>query len=314
MVAGLAGTAVSLFLFAGLYWANWPGTLIGLLVARVIYGVLAGGLQPAAIASIADNTTGEKRSTGVALVGAAVGIGSIAGPILIAALVGFGLSVPVVAAGLLIALAAVATVFGVRDCPQRPVTASDSAAPASAAASFVDGLRPHLRLAFAMILGFSALQPTTAFYVQDRFSLDTELAIRETGLASASFAACSFVVQAFVVRAFVPRPRDSMRLGLAICLLGLGGGILAPVSGWLIAAFGVLGAGYGLAQSGLTAAVSVVGGEHRQGHAAGRMQAVMSAAWIVGALCGTALYAFSIEAPLLLAAAGTAFALGQIRR
>ncbi len=84
--------------------------------------------------------------------------------------------------------------------------------------------------------------------------------------------------------------------------------------GWLIAAFGVLGAGYGLAQSGLSAAVSIVGGEHRQGHVAGRLQAVMSAAWIVGALGGTTLYAFSIEAPLLLAAAGMAFALVQIRR
>ncbi len=99
-----------------------------------------------------------------------------------------------------------------------------------------------------------------------------------------------------------------------ICLLGIGGGVLAPVSGGLIAAFGVLGAGYGLAQSGLTAAVSVVGGEHRQGQVAGRLQAVMSAAWIVGALGGTTLYAFSIEAPLMLAAAGMAFAVAQIRR
>jgi hypothetical protein len=40
----------------------------------------------------------------------------------------------------------------------------------------------------------------------------------------------------------------------------------------------------------------------------------MSAAWIVGALAGTALYGLSIEAPLLLAAAGMAFALVQIRR
>src|SRR6478735_999862 len=60
MVAGLVGTAVSLFLFAGLYWANWPGALVGLLGARVIYGVLASGVQPAAVAAMADvTTTGE---------------------------------------------------------------------------------------------------------------------------------------------------------------------------------------------------------------------------------------------------------------
>ena len=308
MVAGLAGTAVSLFLFAGLYWANWSGALVGLLVARAIYGVLAGGIQPAAVATMADTTTAEKRAAGVALVGAAVGIGSIAGPILTAALIGFGLPVPVAAAGVVIALAAVATLFGARDGRQRPMMA------ASATTSSADGLRPYLLLAFAMVLGFGALQPTTAFYVQDRFHLATAVAIREASLASASFAACSFIVQAFVVRALVLRPRGLLRSGLAICLLGIGGGVLAPASGWLIAAFGVLGAGYGLAQSGLTAAASVVGGEHRQGQVAGRLQAVMSAAWIVGALGGTTLYSFSIEAPLLLAAAGMAFALAQIRR
>jgi MFS family permease len=307
IVAGLAGTAVSLFLFAGLYQANWPGALIGLLAARAIYGLVAGGIQPAAIATMADTTTGEKRAAGVGLVGAAVGIGSIGGPILTATLISFGLSVPVAAAGVIIALVAVATVFGVRDGHRRPVAAPVAASPA-------DGLRSHLLLAFAMVLGFSALQPTTAFYVQDRFHLDTAVAIRETSLASASFAACSFVMQVLVVRALALRPRELLRIGLAICLLGIGGGILAPASGWLIAAFGVLGIGYGLAQSGLMAAASIVGGEHRQGQVAGHLQAVMSAAWIVGALGGTTLYAFSIGAPLMLAAAGMAFALFHIRR
>jgi len=308
LVAGLAGSAASLFLFAGLYRAHWPGVLVGLLAARSIYGLLASGMQPAAIAAMADTTTAEKRAAGVGLVGAAVGIGSIAGPVLTAALIGFGLAIPVAAAGAVIALAAVATVFGVRDGHQRPVAALVPASPAD------DGLRPHLLLAFAMVLGFSALQPTTAFYVQDRFHLATAVAIREVSFASAAFAACSFVMQAFVVRALALRPRDLLAIGLAICLLGIGGGILAPASGWLIAAFGVLGTGYGLAQSGLTAAVSVVAGAHRQGQVAGRLQAVMSAAWIVGALGGTTLYAFSIEAPLVLAAAGMAFALARIRR
>jgi DHA1 family tetracycline resistance protein-like MFS transporter len=298
---------VSLFLFAGLYWANWSGTLVGLLLARVIYGLLAGGIQPAAVATMADSTTADKRAAAVALVGAAVGVGSIAGPILTAALVGVGLSVPVTAAGVVIALAAIAMVVGVPGGRRQPVAAS-------ASTSSADGLRPYLRLAFAMILGLGALQPTTAFYVQDRFHLDTALAIREASLASASAAACSLVVQAFIVQGSALRPRRMLGFGLAICLLGVVGSLAAPGSYWLMTSFGVLGAGYGLAQSGLTAAASIVGGEHRQGHVAGRLQAVMSAAWIFGALGGTTLYAFSIEAPLLLAAAGLVFALAQIRR
>ncbi len=133
--------------------------------------LLAGGIQPAAVATMADTTIAEKRAAGVALVGAAVGVGSIAGPILTAALIGFGLPVPVASAGVVVALAAIAMFFGVHDGRPRSL-------PSDAAASSIDGLGPYLRLAFAMVLGFGALQPTTAFYVQDRFHLDTAIAIR----------------------------------------------------------------------------------------------------------------------------------------
>jgi MFS family permease len=285
---------------------RWPEAFVGLLLARTVYGVLAGGIQPAAIACMADTTPAEKRAAGVALVGAAVGIGSIAGPVMAAALIGFGLAIPVAASAVLVVLAAGATLFGVRDC--RPATV---AAPTTA--SSIDGLAPYLLLAFAMVLGFGALQPTTAFYVQDRFRLETAIAIRDVSLASAAFAAGSVVLQAIVARALAWSPRQMLAIGLAVCLLGISGGLLAPEPHWLIVAFAVLGAGYGLAQSGLTAAVSVIG-QDRQGHAAGRLHAVMSAAWIVGALGGTTLYGVSIEAPLLLAAAALAFAFSQIRR
>jgi MFS family permease len=174
----------------------------------------------------------------------------------------------------------------------------------------VDGLAPCLVLAFAMVLGFGALQPTTAFYVQDRFRLETAMAIRAASFASTSFAACSFVLQAFVVRVLPLPPRAMLKIGLAVCLLGIVGGLLAPTPEWLSVAFGLLGAGYGLAQSGLIAMVSVAGGKH-QGHAVGRLHAVISAAWIVGALGGTALYTVSIAAPLVLAAAAMAFALSR---
>ena len=300
MIAGLAGTAVSLFLFAGLYWASWPGGLIGLLVARTIYGCLPAASSRRRSRPWPTSRTAEKRAAGVALVGAAVGIGSIAGPILTAALVGFGLPVPVAVAGVVVALAAAATFFGVRDGGLRPV--ATSAAPSS-----IDGLGHYQRLAFAMIVGFGALQPTTAFYVQDRFHLDTALAIREASLASASAAACSLYGAG--VRRPGPGPATAGHIRGRVSRSASSASSVASLRrrpDWLIAAFGVLGAGYGLAQSGLTAAASVIGGEHRQGHVAGRLQAVMSAAWIVGALGGTTLYSFSIEAPLVLAAAGVA--------
>lgn len=303
MAAGLAATAVSLLGFAAIYELNGRDAFIGLLLARMVYGSFAGGLQPAAIAYMAETTAAERRAAGIALVGASVGIGSIAGPVLVAALVGFGLAIPVATAGIVVGLAAVATFLGVRGRRSEAIATPTEA-------SSIDGLTPCLVLAFAMILGFSALQPTTAFYVQDRFRLETATAIREASFASMSFATGAFFLQAFVVRALPLRPRGLLKVGFAICLASIIGGLLAPAPGWLVAAFGLLGAGYGLAQSGLTAMVSVIGGKH-QGRAAGRLHAVMSAAWIVGALGGTTLYAASIAAPLLLAAAAMAFALSR---
>jgi MFS family permease len=300
MAAGLAATALSLLLFAGLYAAG--GTFLGLLLARAIYGLLAGGILPAATAGMADGAV-ERRAAAVALVGAAAGIASIAGPLFAASVSGFGLAVPVAAGGALAALAAAAALAGLRDAPRQPVWARTEAPP-------VEGLGPYLLVGFAMVVGFGALQPTTAFYVQDRFALETAAAVRQASLASAGFAAGSFGVQAFAVRLLPLRPQHLLSFGLAICLLGIAGSLAATAPAALVAGFSAMGMGYGLAQSGLTAAVSILGGEHRQGQVAGRLQATLSAAWIVGALVGTALYRGAIAAPLLVAAGATALALG----
>jgi MFS family permease len=182
MAAGLAAAAVSLFLFASLYVAG--GTFLLLLLARSVYGLLAGSIQPAATAWMADHSPPDRRAAGVALVGAAVGIASIAGPVLAAAVVGFGLSVPVIMGGVLAAVAAGVVLLGLHDAPP-------DAQPA-AARPVTEGLAPYLLVSFAMVLGFAALQPTTAFYVQDRFGFGTADAIRQASLASAGFATGSF--------------------------------------------------------------------------------------------------------------------------
>jgi hypothetical protein len=54
------------------------------------------------------------RAAAVALVGASAGIGSIAGPAVTSALGGVGLAIPVAAAGVVVALATIATIFGLR--------------------------------------------------------------------------------------------------------------------------------------------------------------------------------------------------------
>ena len=299
IVLGLVATTLSLALFAGFYMARWPYAFLGLLAARMVYGLFAGGIQPAAIAWMLDATPRDGRRAGIASVGAAASLGSMLGPALTALLVGFGFAWPVVAGGVVAALAALA-ITGVAAAP-RPATM------AQAASAPVDGLAGYALLSFVMVLGFGALQPTTAFYVQDRFGGETVAAIRIAGFAGASFATGAFLMQALGVRVMALAARDLMVLGFVICLAGVVGALMAGGAVMLIAAFAALGVGYGLAQAGLMTEAARLGGERRQGLVAGRLQAAMAAGWIAGALGGTALYGLSIQAPLLIAGGALAF-------
>jgi MFS family permease len=303
ILTGLAGGGVSLILIAALY-AFGPGTLdasmifVTLLLARIVYGLLSGGIQPAAIAAMADITSEHRRSTAAALVGAAFGLASIVGPLFAALLVGFGFAAPVASA------CAVISIAGLVACAV-PARAMPIGSRFALFALPLAGVMPYLVLAFAVVLGLSALQPTMAFFVQDRLAVGTVLAVQYAGYVSAVFAACSFVIQALAVPVLTMAPHRLVMVGVAVCWIGLAFCLVAADLTGLVVGFGVVGAGFGFLQPGLLAGAMHVTGTYRQGQVAGHMQSVMSAAWIFGPLAGTAAYSLSIEGPLLLAAAAT---------
>ncbi|MDP2372603.1 MFS transporter [Reyranella sp.] len=307
ILAGLAGGALSLLLFVGLFTlekdeVNVFVAFVALLGARILYGILCGGVQPAGIAYMADITAARDRSTGAAMVGAAVGLGSMAGPALVALLIGRGFASPVLVACVLTALAILAVAAVLRDPPRAPRAAA-------AGTSTLGKVTPYLALAFVIHLAFAALQATNAFYVQDLLGLDTMTAVQRASLIGMTFAASSFAVQAFAIRAFGWRPVTLLGIGLIVCLLATAACLMAPGFGWLLAAFGFLGAGFAWAQSGLVAGASLASNGDSQGQVAGRLQAAMAAAWIVGPLIGAAIYEVSIKGPLALAAGAMALAM-----
>jgi hypothetical protein len=303
ILTGLAGGGASLLLIAALY-AFGPGALdasiifAALLFARIVYGLLSGGIQPAAVAAMADMTTEHRRSTAAALVGAAFGLASIVGPLVAALLVGFGFAAPVASACALILIAGLLA-------RAIPAKAASMGSRAAAFALPLAAVMPYLVLAFAVVLGLSALQPTTAFFVQDRLAIGTMLAVQYASFVSAAFATCSFVIQALVVPLLTMSAHRLMMVGVAACCGGIGICLAAAGLAGLVVGFGVIGAGFGFVQPGLLAGAMHVTGADRQGQVAGHMQSAMSAAWIVGPLAGTAAYSLSIEGPLFLAAAVT---------
>lgn len=299
ILTGLAGGGVSFVLIAAIY-AFGPDSmsasliLAALLFARVIYGLLSGGVQPAAIAHMADTAVERRRSTGAALVGATFGLASIVGPLFAAILIGFGFAAPIVGACALTLIASLVA---------RAIPTKTRATESKVALFALPQGMPYLVLAFAIVLGLSALQPTTAFFVQDRLAIGTTLAVQYASFVSAMFAACSFVIQALVVPVLAMSPHRLLMAGVAVCCCGIGLCLAATDLPALVIGFGVIGAGFGLVQPGLLAGAMIATGTDKQGQAAGHMQSAMSAAWIVGPLVGTAAYSLSIEGPLLLAAA-----------
>lgn len=308
ILSGLVGAAVSLLLFGALFTLK-DGEVdifvafLALLGARTIYGLLCGGVQPAAIAYMADITGHRDRSAGAAMVGAAFGLGTMVGPVLVALLVVRGFAIAPLVACFLTALMAVVVVVFLRDPPRVPAAGKTSPT------ASVEKVTPYLLLTFVFHFAFAGLQATNAFYVQDLFKLDTIDAVQQASLVSLTFATSSFVVQAFAVRALKWSPSRLLSIGLVVCGVASVACLMAVDFVWLLIAFGLMGVGFAGAQSGLTAGASLASSSARQGHVAGQLQAATAAAWIVGPLAGAALYEVTMNGPLALTAAAMALGL-----
>jgi MFS family permease len=303
IVAGLAGYGLATLLFAGLLAAGAAGVIgaalafFALVAARVLYAMASGGIQPAAVALMADLTAEKDRSAGIALVGAAFGIGTVLGPALAAGLVGFGVLTPLFAAAGAALVIAALSAARIVDPPRR----NDVTETGGAASGLPPGLLALLSLSFLLYVAIATIQQTAAFYIQDFTGADAVTTARLTGYAFVALAVAMLVVQGGLVQALKPPPGRMVALGLPIAAAGLGLYLAAPSIGWVIAAFALMGAGFGAVQPGISALVSLRTGADAQGRAAGFVQAAMAGGFVVGPLAGTVLYGAAPNAPIWLA-------------
>ncbi|MEM7779768.1 MAG: MFS transporter [Pseudomonadota bacterium] len=305
IVAGLGSYAFATVLFAwllGLGLEGAMGTTIAfasLVAARLLYALGSGGIQPAAVAMMADLTSKSDRSAGVAAVGAAFGIGTVVGPGVAYLFVGFGLLVPLfVAAGAALVLALLAGFF-VHD-PERLEIEEDGQDEEAETAS-IASLAPFLALGLITFIAISAIQQTTSFFLQDFTGADATETTRLAGNAFVVLALAMLFVQGFVVQKLKPAPTRMLAIGFPVAALGIAVMALAPSYVVIVAGVGVMGAGFGLVQPGISAIVSLATGADSQGNAAGYVQAAMAGGFVIGPLAGTTIYALSPTAPLFLA-------------
>ncbi|MSP26623.1 MAG: MFS transporter [Myxococcales bacterium] len=304
MLTGIIGFGLSFLAFALLAQLGHAGHLeatplyLALVVARLVGGALSSATLPTAQAYVADVTDRDGRTSGMAVIGAAFGLGVIFGPGIGALLSGIHLLAPVYASA---ALAGVNALFvylrlpeperGERGRVAAPLTARDGR------------IFPLLAVGFVVTLAAVGMEQTVAFYFQDRLELSAVDTARHVGLALVLYGIVAVFAQGLIVRKLRLRPATLVAVGLPLAIAGYALFIFARGFASLSIALALQGFGQGLIVPGMTAAASLAVGDDEQGAIAGLNSAAQGLGRALGPIVGTALYELRPEYPYLLGAA-----------
>jgi DHA1 family tetracycline resistance protein-like MFS transporter len=277
-----------------------------MLVATVVLAGGAGGTQATAQAYIADSTPPERRARGMGLIGAAFGLGLMAGPALGGFLSLYSLHAPAFAAS---ALALANLAFGLFVVPEslppklRTPTPLPRLNPISQLRGVLGmgGIRALLVVAFLLNLSFAGLLVNFPLFSNARFGWGTT--------ANAFFFAfvgvCTVLTQGVLIGRLQPRFGDERLLlgGLSLMALGLGLVALVPFGPLLYPVVGMLAVGTGLAIPALTALISRRVSGREQGRLMGGLQAILSLTLIAGPIiAGLAFDQLGVPAPYWIGA------------
>ena len=266
-----------------------------LLSARVMGGLLSSATLPSAQAYIADITDRHERASGMAIVGAAFGLGLIFGPVIGAVLSRFGLLTPIWVS---MFVALLNGLFIFTSLPKMDRLAVVEEAPHHQ--GIVRRTWPILAVAFVTVLASVAMEQTIAFLYQDTLRLTAKSTAHYVGIALGVYGTAAVMAQGFVVRRLQWSPQTLTRVGVTIGLFGFAGLIVGRSFGLLTTAMAIQGFGYGLTLPGLSALLSLSVGDGEQGEVAGFNSSTQALGRTVGPLIGTSLYRIDARYPYSL--------------
>ncbi len=307
LLVSLAGAVAGYLLFA------FADSFLLLLLSRIVAGI-AGANIATAQAVIADVTAPEQRARGMGLVGAAFGLGFIAGPALAGVLVRLSPAAPGIAAAAFSAAAMAMTVLRLKETlpPERRHTAPRSRRGIAALihAWRDPALGPLLAISLTVVAGFSAFEVTFAQLVYRRFGLhagNIAFLFAYVGVLAAG-------MQGLLVGRLSRRlgERRLLLAGLAATSLGLVLVASQHSLPALVAVLPVLTFGQAMVMPALTTLVSHAAPAQQQGETLGAYQGAASLARVIGPVAGQlALGHLGLGAPAIaagLAAAAAAVA------
>lgn len=296
---GLGGYAAGYALLAigvqlGLLDVLTGWALFAVLVAlRLAYGLVVGGINPAATAYIADTTDEKDRSAGMALIAMSGGLGTIVGPAFGGALAGISPLFPMYAAAGLAAAAGLWAYLALPEPPRRATGGDDRKL------RILDArILPYL-LGWVVVFGtFTGVQTVTPAWIADRFAIiDTTAAQRTMMFAMLSMAFVTVFVQAVVLQRWKAPPATMLKTGFAVMTVALLLLAFGPGLASLYAGYGLFGLSFGFTAPGLNAAGSLSVEREEQGAVAGLLSAAPTVGMIIGPILSGVVYTAAPVAP-----------------
>ncbi|WP_428151580.1 MFS transporter [Brevundimonas sp.] len=323
ILIGLIGFVVSMTGF-GLAATSgiegWLGAIVAfalMATARTIYGVFGSASPIASQAYVADRTSPEQRTQAMSLLASAQGLGTVIGPVLspffILPLVGLAGPMYVYALFGLIVLIVVWRKLPSGDVVRQPSPSGDRGDKGLWRDPRVrDFLLYGLLIVSAQAVNISVL----GFHIIDEMAatgLEARQAQPFIGVAMFAGAAATLMVQWGLIPLLKMQPRELMRWGAALALLGNLMSIVSPGYFGVVVGYAVLSMGVGFARPGFTAGSSIAVRPHEQGAVAGLMMSIAGLGFLVPPVVGVGLYEivewgpFAGNALLLLVAIALAF-------
>ena len=307
ILVSLLGSALDYLLLA------WAPSMVWLFVGRIISGITAANFS-AASAYIADVTSPEKRAAGFGMIGAAFGLGFIAGPAVGGLLGEFGLRLPfLVAAG----VTALNWIYGVFVLPE-------SLTPENRRAFDWLSVNPFKSLAalarwpvvsglagaqFLMNLSHNIYPSLWVLYTGFRYGWST----RTVGLSLCVVGLTSAIVQGALAGNIIRRmgERKAVLFGLGLMSVAMVCYGLAT-EGWMIFVTIILGSIGGVAGPAEQSLISQAVPADEQGAVQGALNSLASVAGVIGPLVWTWIFAASLGTHGSLHFPGLAFIIAGV--
>jgi MFS family permease len=296
LLLGLAGSVAFYAAFGFARSLSW------LFFARIAGGICGATISISA-AYIADVTKPAERARGMALIGAAFGIGFTAGPPiggyafdLGRALAARGLVSSATARGLpgfvaagLSLVSLLWTLAAVREPARRAAAPRPTLARAALREALAaPGVALLLGLSFLSVFSFANFEGTISLMLADRFDYDE----RKTALVFLFIGVTLSLAQGVIVRRLVPRfgERAFVRLGAALMAIGLLGVAFADGLPALLPSLALAVTGFGAVTPSISSLVSRRTDPGRQGAVLGVAQSVAALGRILGPTVGNVVY------------------------